>query len=183
MQPKEGRKELAPREIKFRCRRLDTTIRERAGSSQVPREAQESERYPGLFFFVSLFLFIPNSRCNRRVFAPWKRRESPKVQNRERQPHNQLRLFVPLPEEKMAEVSFALLCPSRTAESHSQILISTLLFRNLMLAALVHCAPLLVAHASGSANSWRLPLESAISVISPRWPPSDEDQLGTISAT
>ena len=33
-----------------------------------------------------------------------------------------------------------------------------------MLAALVLCAPLLVAHASGSTNSWRLPLESAISV-------------------
>ena len=33
-----------------------------------------------------------------------------------------------------------------------------------MLAALVHCAPLLVAHASGSTNSWRLLLESAISV-------------------
>ena len=32
----------------------------------------------------------------------------------------------------MAEVSFALLCPSRTAESHSQIVISTLLFRNLI---------------------------------------------------
>ena len=66
MQPKEGRKELAPREIKFRCRRLDTTIRERAGSSQVPREAQESERYPGLFFFVSFFsslLFL--KRCSR----------------------------------------------------------------------------------------------------------------------
>jgi len=28
VQPLEGRKELAPREIKFRCRRLDTTIRE-----------------------------------------------------------------------------------------------------------------------------------------------------------
>ena len=55
VQPKEGRKELAPREIKFRYRRLDTTIRERAGSSQVPREAQESERYPGLLFFVSFF--------------------------------------------------------------------------------------------------------------------------------
>jgi len=50
-----GRKELAPREIEFRYRRLDTTIRERAGSSQVPREAQESERYPGLLFFVSFF--------------------------------------------------------------------------------------------------------------------------------
>ena len=55
VQPKEGLKELAPREIKFRYRRLDTTIRERAGSSQVPREAQESERYPGLLFFVSFF--------------------------------------------------------------------------------------------------------------------------------
>jgi len=56
VQPLEGRKELAPREIKFRYRRrLDTTIRERAGSSQVPREAQESERYPGLLFFVSFF--------------------------------------------------------------------------------------------------------------------------------
>ena len=32
----------------------------------------------------------------------------------------------------MAEVSFALLCPSRTAESHSQIVVSTLLFRNLI---------------------------------------------------
>ena len=65
VQPKEGRKELAPREIKFRYRRLDTTIRERAGSSQVPREAQESERYPGLFFFVRFFSSIPNSRCSR----------------------------------------------------------------------------------------------------------------------
>ena len=59
VQPKEGRKELAPREIKFRCRRLDTTIRERAGSSQVPREAQESQRYPGLLLFVFFFLIIP----------------------------------------------------------------------------------------------------------------------------
>ena len=33
---------------------------------------------------------------------------------------------------KMAEVSFALLCPSRTAESHSQIVVSTLFFRNLI---------------------------------------------------
>ena len=38
VQPKEGRKELAPREIKFRYRRLDTTIRERAGSSQEGRK-------------------------------------------------------------------------------------------------------------------------------------------------
>ena len=55
VQPKEGRKELAPREIKFRYRRLDTTIRERAGSSQVPREAQESQQdTPGYYY---LFLF------------------------------------------------------------------------------------------------------------------------------
>ena len=60
VQPKEGRKELAPREIKFRYRRLDTTIRERAGSSQVPREAQKSQRYPGLllFAFFSSLLFL-----------------------------------------------------------------------------------------------------------------------------
>ena len=32
----------------------------------------------------------------------------------------------------MTEVSFALLCPSRTAESHSQIVVSALLFRNLV---------------------------------------------------
>jgi len=83
-QPKEGRKELAPREIKFRCRRLDTTIRERAGSSQVPREAQESERYPGLFFFVSFFyslLFLRDVVA--KSLAPWRResrQESPMVQ-------------------------------------------------------------------------------------------------------
>ena len=33
-----------------------------------------------------------------------------------------------------------------------------------VLAAFITGAPLLAAHASGSANSWRLPLESAISV-------------------
>ena len=59
VQPKEGRKELAPRKIKFRYRRLDTTIRERAGSSQVPREAQESERYPRRAIILCFFfLFI-----------------------------------------------------------------------------------------------------------------------------
>ena len=85
VQPKEGRKELAPREIKFRCRRLDTTIRERAGSSQVPREAQESERYPGLFFFVSFFssFLIPIQDVVAKSLAPWRResrQESPMVQ-------------------------------------------------------------------------------------------------------
>jgi hypothetical protein len=45
-----------------------------------------------IFFSSLLFLFIPNSRCSRRVFAAWTRRESPVVYNRERQPHNQLRL-------------------------------------------------------------------------------------------
>ena len=76
VQPKEGRKELAPREIKFRYRRLDTTIRERAGSSQVPREAQESERYPGLFFFVYFFsslLFL--KRCSRQKSCAMEERE------------------------------------------------------------------------------------------------------------
>ena len=84
VQPKEGRKELAPREIKFRCRRLDTTIRERAGSSQVPREAQESERYPGLLFFVSFFSsLIPIQDVVAKSLAPWRResrQESPMVQ-------------------------------------------------------------------------------------------------------
>ena len=87
VQPKEGRKELAPREIKFRYRRLDTTIRERAGSSQVPREAQESERYPGLLFFVSFFSSflirdvvakslraMEETRADRSL--PWKQREA-----------------------------------------------------------------------------------------------------------
>ena len=55
VQPKEGRKELAPREIKFRYRRLDN--RNPRESRQFPREAQESERYPGLFFFALFFLY------------------------------------------------------------------------------------------------------------------------------
>ena len=93
VQPKEGRKELAPRGIKFRYRRRDTAIGERSGSSQVSREAQAQESetakdtpYPGPR------AIFPNSRCSRRVFAPWTRRESPMVYNRERQPHNHLRL-------------------------------------------------------------------------------------------
>jgi hypothetical protein len=100
VQPKEGRKELAPRGIKFRYRRLDTTIRERAGSSQVPREVQESERYPGLLFFVSFFssLFLIRDVVAKSLRAmdgrDESRQESPMVQNRERQPPNQLRLFV-----------------------------------------------------------------------------------------
>ena len=99
VQPKEGRKELAPREIKFRCRRLDTTIRERAGSSQVPREAQESERYPGLFFFVSFFsslLFL--LRCSRQKSCAMEEREQTGVShgsNREKgSPTISIRLFV-----------------------------------------------------------------------------------------
>ena len=80
VQPKEGRKELAPREIKFRYRRLDTTIRERAGSSQVPREAQKSQRSPGLLFFVSFFslLFLLKDVIAKSL-APWKRREQTSV--------------------------------------------------------------------------------------------------------
>ena len=56
VQPKEGRKELAPREIKFRYRRLDTTIRERAGSSQEGRKrAKDTPGYFSLFLFSLLF--------------------------------------------------------------------------------------------------------------------------------
>ena len=97
VQPKEGRKELAPREIKFRYRRLDTAIRERAGSSQEGRKrAKDTPGYFLCFFF--LFIFIPNSRCSRQKSSRHgrdeSRQESPMVQNRERQPHNQLRLSV-----------------------------------------------------------------------------------------
>ena len=55
VQLKEGRKELAPREIKFRYRRLDTTIRERAGISQEGRKRAKDT--PGYFSL----LFIPNN--------------------------------------------------------------------------------------------------------------------------
>ena len=52
VQPKEGRKELAPREIKFRYRRLDTAIRERADSSQERRKrAKDTLGYFSLFLF------------------------------------------------------------------------------------------------------------------------------------
>ena len=66
VQPKEGRKELAPREIKFRYRRLDTTIRERAGSSQEGRKRAKDT--PG-YFLCLFFLFIPNSRCSRQIYT------------------------------------------------------------------------------------------------------------------
>ena len=57
MQPKEGRKELAPREIKFRYRGLDTAIRERADSSQERRKrAKDTPGYFSLFDFSLLFL-------------------------------------------------------------------------------------------------------------------------------
>ena len=47
VQPKEGRKELAPREIKFRYRRAETAIRERAGQCgavPVPKRAKRGAR-------------------------------------------------------------------------------------------------------------------------------------------
>ena len=99
VQPKEGRKELAPREIKFRYRRLDTTIRERAGSSQEGRKrAKDTPGYFLCFFFLFISIKISNSRCSRQKSSRHgrdeSRQESPMVQNRERQPHNQLRLFV-----------------------------------------------------------------------------------------
>ena len=73
VQPKEGRKELAPREIKFRYRRLDTTIRERAGSSQEGRKRAKDT--PG-YFLCFFFLFIPNSRCSRQKSSRHGRDES-----------------------------------------------------------------------------------------------------------
>ena len=91
VQPKEGRKELAPRGIKFRYRRRDTAIRGEREHA-VPKRGARERQIPRAIFLCFLFLFIPSSRCSRRVFAPWTRRESPMVYNRERQPHNQLRL-------------------------------------------------------------------------------------------
>ena len=73
VQPKEGRKELAPREIKFRYRRLDTTIRERAGSPQEGRKRAKDT--PG-YFSLFLFLIIPNSRCSRQKSSRHGRDES-----------------------------------------------------------------------------------------------------------
>ena len=64
-------------------------------SRRCERDTRE-RKIPRPFFSSLLFLFIPNSRCSRRVFAPWTRRESPMVYNRERQPHNQLRLRMTL---------------------------------------------------------------------------------------
>jgi hypothetical protein len=66
----------------------------------IAQEEQESERYPGLFFFVSFFSsFLFNiqdviAKKSSRHGRDESRQESPKVLNRERQPHNQLRLFM-----------------------------------------------------------------------------------------
>ena len=95
VQPKEGRKELAPREIKFRYRRLDTTIRERAGSSQEGRKRAKDT--PG-YFLCFFFLFIPNSRCSRQKSCAVEEREQTGVShgsNREKgSPTISIRLFV-----------------------------------------------------------------------------------------
>ena len=95
MQPKEGRKELAPREIKFRYRRLDTTIRERAGSSQEGRKRAKDT--PG-YFLCLFFLSIPNSRCSRQKSCAVEEREQTGVShgsNREKgSPTISIRLFV-----------------------------------------------------------------------------------------
>ena len=53
VQPEEGRKEPAPRAIRFRKSRVETTIRERAGSSQEGRKRAKDT--PGSFLF---FLFL-----------------------------------------------------------------------------------------------------------------------------
>ena len=95
VQPKEGRKELAPREIKFRYRRLDTTIRERAGSSQEGRKRAKDT--PG-YFLCLFFLFFPNSRCSRQKSCAVEEREQTGVShgsNREKgSPTISIRLFV-----------------------------------------------------------------------------------------
>ena len=52
VQPKEGRKELAPREIKFRYRRLDTTIRERAISRYFIRFLEKDSSRKLIFFLI-----------------------------------------------------------------------------------------------------------------------------------
>ena len=66
------------------------------GKSASAQEGQKRAKDTSAIFssLLFLFLFIPNSKCSRKVFAPWTRRQSPMVQKRERQPHNQLRLFV-----------------------------------------------------------------------------------------
>ena len=54
-QPKEGRKDLAPRGIKFRYRRLDTTISEREPA--VPKRGARDKRAKDTPGYFSLFLF------------------------------------------------------------------------------------------------------------------------------
>ena len=82
VQPKEGRKELAPREIKFHHRGAEAAIRERAGSSQEGRKRAKDT--PRAIFLCFFFLFIPNSRCSRQKSSRHgrdeSRQESPMVQ-------------------------------------------------------------------------------------------------------
>jgi hypothetical protein len=51
---------------------------EKANSALVASTTERAKDTPA-YFLCFFFLFIPNSRCSRRVFAPWKRRESPMV--------------------------------------------------------------------------------------------------------
>ena len=60
VQPKEGRKELAPREIKFRYRRLDTAIRERAEA--VPKRAARAIKSAKAKVSIFSYQILKNSR-------------------------------------------------------------------------------------------------------------------------
>ena len=99
VQPKEGRKELAPREIKFRYRRLDTTIRERAGA--VPKSQERRKRAkdtPGYYYLFLFSLHYSYLRCSRQKSCAMEEREQTGVShgsNREKgSPTISLRLFV-----------------------------------------------------------------------------------------
>ena len=56
VQPKEGRKEVAPREIKFRFRRHDTPQSEREPA--VPKRGARERKIPRAIFLCFFFLFI-----------------------------------------------------------------------------------------------------------------------------
>ena len=100
MQPEEGHKEPAPRAIKFRKSRVETTIwlRAESDSRRCERDtAQESERYLGHFFLpFSFFLFLIQDVVAKSLCAVEEREQTgvSHGSNRERQPHYQPRLLV-----------------------------------------------------------------------------------------
>ena len=94
VQPDEGRKEPAPRAIKFRKSRVERPQSERESASAQEGPHKRAKDTTAIFLPFSFFLFLIRD-VNRRVFAPWTRREFPMVQNRERQHHNEKRLSCP----------------------------------------------------------------------------------------